>query len=75
MSMNWMGFSVTILVAVLKMEMLGAEEMTKEESTEEPLFGVLDIVLLVALLGIAGWWLMKRKSRENANSQKTYTIQ
>lgn len=57
------------------MEMLAAEEMSQEEPKEEPLFGVLDIVLLVALLGIAGWWLMKRKSKENANSQKTYTIQ
>lgn len=57
------------------MEMLGAEEIQNEETKEEPLFGVLDIVLLVALLGIAGWWLMKRKSKENANSHKTYTIQ
>lgn len=57
------------------MEMLAAEEMPTEGTNEEPLFGVLDIVLLVALLGIAGWWLMKRKSKENAESHKTYTIQ
>lgn len=63
------------IITVLTMEMLAAEEMSQEEPKEEPLFGVLDIVLLVALLGIAGWWLMKRKSKENANSQKTYTIQ
>lgn len=68
-------WTLSFVITVLKMEMLAAKEIEEEGTKEDPLFGVLDIVLLVALLGIAGWWLMKRKNKENANAQKTYTIQ
>lgn len=54
------------------------EEIIVEEevgTNDEPLFGVLDIILLVALLGIAGWWLMRSKSSDDSAIHKSYTIQ
>lgn len=42
----------------------------------EPLFGTIDILILVGLLGFATWWLLKRKNKqEEASSIKSYSIQ
>lgn len=55
---------------------IGAEEQTGPlEDIEEPMFGVLDVVLLVALLGVAAWWLMRNKKADAALREKTYAIQ
>lgn len=44
--------------------------------TPEPLFGTIDYIILVALLGFATWWLLRRKNRqEEASSIKSYSIQ
>uniref|UniRef100_A0A1B6E5J6 NADPH--cytochrome P450 reductase n=1 Tax=Clastoptera arizonana TaxID=38151 RepID=A0A1B6E5J6_9HEMI len=54
-----------------------AEEIILEGETasDEPLFGVLDIILIVALLGIAGWWIIRSKTSDDSPSIKSYTIQ
>ena len=51
-------------------------ELGAEQLKEEPMFGVLDIVLLVALLGLGGWWLLKnRRQAEEPTTTKSYSIQ
>lgn len=42
----------------------------------EPLFGTIDYIILLLLLGFGAFWFLKRKTRqEEANSLKSYTIQ
>ncbi|XP_055620902.1 NADPH--cytochrome P450 reductase isoform X1 [Toxorhynchites rutilus septentrionalis] len=44
--------------------------------TEEPFLGPLDIILLLALVAGAAWYLLKGKKKETQTSQfKSYTIQ
>jgi len=51
-------------------------EVGAEQLIEEPMFGVLDVVLLVSLLGIGGWWLLKnRQQPEDSSTIKSYSIQ
>ncbi|XP_054273617.1 NADPH--cytochrome P450 reductase [Macrosteles quadrilineatus] len=59
------------ILSVMLVSLTSAVEEVVAEANEEPLFGVLDIVLIVALLGIAGWWLLKKKEE----SKPVYTIQ
>jgi hypothetical protein len=50
---------------------VGAEQMI-----EEPMFGVLDVVLLVSLLGLGGWWLFKGRRQPGVSStDKSYFMQ
>lgn len=52
---------------------VGTQQMA---DTPEPLFGTIDYIILVALLGFATWWLLKRKNRqEETSSIKSYSIQ
>lgn len=44
-----------------------------EQLKDEPLFGVLDLLLIAALFGTAAWWLLKDRKKENV--YKSYTIQ
>ncbi|KAL1140084.1 hypothetical protein AAG570_000016 [Ranatra chinensis] len=46
-----------------------------EINEEEPFFGVLDLALLTALIGLAIWWYMKNSSQPATSSTKTYSIQ
>jgi hypothetical protein len=47
-----------------------------EHLLEEPMFGVLDVVLLLSLLGLGGWWLLKsRRQPEEPSATKSYSIQ
>lgn len=40
------------------------------------MFGVLDVVLLLSLLGLGGWWLLKnRRQPEEPSATKSYSIQ
>lgn len=51
-------------------------EMGAEHLIEEPMFGVLDVVLLLSLLGLGGWWLLKnRRQPEEPSATKSYSIQ
>lgn len=42
---------------------------------EEPMFGVLDIILLLALVGVGAWWLLKDKKKPEISQTKSYSIQ
>ncbi|XP_075219929.1 cytochrome P450 reductase isoform X1 [Lycorma delicatula] len=56
-------------VSVMEVEAdIGAEQLK-----EEPLFGILDLLLLAALFGTAAWWFLKDRKKDNA--YKSYTIQ
>lgn len=46
-----------------------------EALIDEPMFGILDIILLIALIGIGGWWLLKDKKKAEASQPKSYTMQ
>nr|AUX13058.1 NADPH-cytochrome P450 reductase [Apolygus lucorum] len=56
------------------MSMEDGKDAILGEAVEESMFGPLDIVLLVALLGVALWWLMKDKSPSSLKD-KSFTIQ
>lgn len=44
--------------------------------TPEPLFGTIDIIILIGLLGFATWWLLKRKNKQEETANiKSYSIQ
>ncbi|XP_046680657.1 NADPH--cytochrome P450 reductase isoform X2 [Homalodisca vitripennis] len=64
---------VWTLMGMLAVLCEATEETVAAPVKDEPMFGVLDIVLIVALLGIAGWWLFKRK--DDSSSKPVYTIQ
>jgi len=44
------------------------------ETGDEPFLGPVDIVLLLALLAGAAWWLLKNKKKVEP-AQKSYSIQ
>ncbi|XP_021918682.1 NADPH--cytochrome P450 reductase isoform X2 [Zootermopsis nevadensis] len=47
-----------------------------EQLMEEPMFGVLDVVLLVSLLGIGGWWFLKNRQQSGVpTTDKSYFMQ
>lgn len=51
-------------------------ELGAEQLKDEPMFGVLDVMLLVTLLGLGGWWLLKnRRQAEEPQTTKSYSIQ
>ncbi|PNF31965.1 NADPH--cytochrome P450 reductase [Cryptotermes secundus] len=51
-------------------------EVGAEHLIEEQMFGVLDVVLLLSLLGLGGWWLLKnRRQPEEPSATKSYSIQ
>jgi hypothetical protein len=51
-------------------------EVGAEQLIEEPMFGVLDVVLLVSLLGLGGWWLLKSRRQPGVSStDKSYFMQ
>lgn len=52
-------------------------DLGTEQIKEEPLFGVLDIILLTALVAAGAWYLLKnrKKSDSLATSTRSYTIQ
>lgn len=53
---------------------VGTEQMAAD--SPEPLFGTIDYIILVALLGFGTWWLLKRKNKqEEAINIKSYSIQ
>lgn len=54
---------------------IGTEQMA--EASSDALFGPLDIILLIALLGVGIWWLMKSRSKQDTISSngKSYSIQ
>lgn len=62
-----------VLVLVLASLSHAVEETVATAVKEEPLLGALDIVLIVALLAFAGWWLLNR--RDDSSSKPVYTIQ
>lgn len=54
---------------------VGTEQIS--EAVAEPLFGTVDIILLLALIGVGGWWLLKSRTKPDiptANG-KSYSIQ
>ncbi|XP_025995735.1 NADPH--cytochrome P450 reductase-like isoform X2 [Solenopsis invicta] len=57
--------------------MPGSSESENEpEALDEPLFAILDIVLIASLLLVAAWWLFKRTKREDLTQvTKSYSIQ
>lgn len=51
-------------------------EVGAEQLIEEPMFGVLDVVLLVFLIGVGGWWLLKSRRQPGVTStDKSYFMQ
>lgn len=51
---------------------------TKEiptSSQDEPILGTIDLILLVALLTGAMWWLFKRNRKEEKPVTRSYSIQ
>jgi hypothetical protein len=51
-------------------------EVRSEQLIEEPMFGVLDAVLLLSLLGLGSWWLLKKRQQpEESSGTKSYSIQ
>lgn len=55
--------------------MEGTKDSILGDGVDEPMFGPLDIGLLLALLGVAFWWLMKDKSTSSSLKEKSFTIQ
>lgn len=53
---------------------VGAEQIS---STSDALFGPLDVLLLVALLGVGIWWLIRNRKQSDtlASNGKSYSIQ
>jgi hypothetical protein len=63
-----------VFVPGTKMEV--EPEVGAEHLIEEQMFGVLDIVLLLSLLGLGGWWLLKnRRQPDEPSATKSYSIQ
>ncbi|EEB11242.1 NADPH--cytochrome P450, putative [Pediculus humanus corporis] len=50
-------------------------ETGAEVLKEEPIFGVLDIILFLALIGVGAWWLLKDWKKPELTQTKSYTIQ
>lgn len=52
-------------------------DLGTEQIKDEPLFGVLDIILLIGLICAGAWWLLKRQKKQDSFStpSKSYTIQ
>lgn len=51
-------------------------EKIEMESDAEPLLGILDIILLAALIIGAGWWFMRNKrQKEEITAARSYSIQ
>ena len=46
-----------------------------EQIIEEPMFGVLDAVLLISLIGLGSWWLLKKRQQPEPPATKSYSIQ
>jgi hypothetical protein len=46
-----------------------------EQIIEEPMFGVLDAVLLLSLIGLGSWWLLKKRQQPEPAATKSYSIQ
>ena len=49
-----------LLLSLLMISSVVAEETDKAETEEEPLLGFLDYVLLVAIAGVCFWWFYWR---------------
>lgn len=53
-----------------------SESESGPEALDEPLFSVLDIVLVVSLFLAAAWWLLKRRKQDDLTpATKSYSIQ
>lgn len=52
-------------------------DLGTEQIKEEPLFGVLDIILLISLVAAGAWYMLKNKKKSDSLSSTTrsYTIQ
>lgn len=50
-------------------------ETGAEVLKEEPIFGVLDIILFFVLLGVGAWWLLKDWKKPKIPQTKSYSIQ
>lgn len=53
-------------------------ESTAQEipvASDEPFMGPIDIVLILALLGGAAYWLFRNRKKEEPSSVKSYSIQ
>jgi hypothetical protein len=46
-----------------------------EQIIEEPMFGVLDAVLLLSLIGLGSWWLLRKRQQPEPPAAKSYSIQ
>lgn len=46
-----------------------------EQIIEEPMFGVLDAVLLLSLIGLGSWWLLRKRQQPEPPATKSYSIQ
>nr|CAD7605453.1 unnamed protein product [Timema genevievae] len=55
--------------------MAGEPDLTSEQMKDEPMFGILDITLLLALVGMGAWWLLKNKKKTEEPVTKSYSIQ
>lgn len=51
------------------------EEVPAAPPAEEPFLGTLDIILLVALLAGAVWYLWKKRTQKEVQPERTYSIQ
>jgi len=50
-------------------------DIVAEAITEEPLFGIIDIILFVILVGIGAWYLLKDRKKPEVTHTKSYSIQ
>lgn len=42
---------------------------------EEPMLGIIDIILIIILFGLGAWWLLKDRKKPELAQTKSYSIQ
>lgn len=51
---------------------------TEQIKTEEAVFGILDYILLLGLVGLGAWWLLRSRNKKDplsGSTGKSYSIQ
>lgn len=53
---------------------VGTEQLP--QTAETPLFNTLDLILILAIVGVASWWFLKKKEKDDISTMgKSYSIQ
>lgn len=53
---------------------VGTEQLP--DTAETPLFNILDVILLLAIIGVLSWWYLKKKEKDDISTiGKSYSIQ